>query len=51
MISVKNPLYKKAAEKGWLIKDKRTGEAYRYEWDLSPFGEVLTPLPDSGILD
>lgn len=51
MISVKNPLYKKAADKGWLIKDKRTGEAYRYEWDLSPFGEVLTPLPDSGILD
>ncbi|MED5489484.1 MAG: alpha-xylosidase [Pseudomonadota bacterium] len=51
MISVKNPLYKKAAEKGWLIKDKRTGEAYRYAWDLSPFGEVLTPLPDSGILD
>ncbi|MBZ2161112.1 glycoside hydrolase family 31 protein [Alteromonas stellipolaris] len=51
MISVKNPLYAKAAEKGWLIKDKRTGEAYRYEWDLSPFGEVLTPLPDSGILD
>jgi alpha-D-xyloside xylohydrolase len=51
MISVKNPLFKEAAEKGWLIKDKRTGEAYRYEWDLSPFGEVLTPLPDSGILD
>ena len=51
MISVKNPLYAKAAERGWLIKDKRTGEAYRYEWDLSPFGEVLTPLPDSGILD
>lgn len=51
MISVKNPLFKKAAEKGWLIKDKRTGKAYRYQWDLSPFGEVLTPLPDSGILD
>lgn len=51
MISVKNPLFKKAADNGWLIKDKRTGEAYRYEWDLSPFGEVLTPLPDSGILD
>ncbi|MEG3767204.1 alpha-xylosidase [Alteromonas sp. 14N.309.X.WAT.G.H12] len=51
MISVKNPLFKRAAENGWLIKDKRTGEAYRYEWDLSPFGEVLTPLPDSGILD
>lgn len=51
MISVNNPLYTEAASKGWLIKDKRTGEAYRYAWDLSPFGEVLTPLPDSGILD
>lgn len=51
MISVKNPLFETAREKGWLIKDKRTSDAYRYEWDLSPFGEVLTPLPDSGILD
>lgn len=51
LISVQNPLFKEAAEKGWLIKDKRTGEAYEYEWDLSPFGEVLTPLPNSGILD
>ena len=51
LISVKNPLFKRAAENGWLIKDKRTGEAYEYEWDLSPFGEVLTPLPKSGILD
>ena len=51
MISVKNPLFKKAADNGWLIKDRRTGEAYHYEWDLSPFGEVLTPLPNSGILD
>ena len=51
LISVKNPLFKRAAENGWLIRDKRTGEAYEYEWDLSPFGEVLTPLPKSGILD
>lgn len=51
LISVKNKLFNEAAEKGWLIKDKRTGEAYEYEWDLSPFGEVLTPLPKSGILD
>lgn len=51
MISVQNPLFDKAAKNGWLIKDKRTGEAYRYQWDLSPFGEVLTPLPDSGIVD
>ena len=51
LISVENPLYHELAEKGWLIKDKRTGQAYQYEWDMSAFGEVLTPLPKSGILD
>ncbi len=51
MVSVNNPLYQKASERGWLLKDKRTGETYRYVWDTKPFGEVLTPLPDSGIWD
>ncbi|REL25455.1 alpha-xylosidase [Thalassotalea euphylliae] len=51
LISVENPLYQQLADKGWLIKDKRTGQAYQYEWDMSAFGEVLTPLPKSGILD
>lgn len=51
MISVENPLFDQLAKKGWLIKDKRTGEAFQYDWDLSAFGEVLTPLPKSGILD
>ncbi len=51
MISVENPLFKELADKGWLIKDKRTGEAFQYDWDMSAFGEVLTPLPKSGILD
>lgn len=51
MISVNNPLFPELAEKGWLIKDKRTGEAFQYDWDMSAFGEVLTPLPKSGILD
>lgn len=51
MISVENPLFEQLANKGWLIKDKRTGEAFRYDWDMSAFGEVLTPLPQSGILD
>ncbi|MFD2167583.1 alpha-xylosidase [Thalassotalea euphylliae] len=51
LISVKNPLFHELAEKGWLIKDKRTGQAFEYEWDMSAFGEVLTPLPKSGILD
>lgn len=51
MISVANPLFDKLAKKGWLIKDKRTDEAFQYEWDMRAFGEVLTPLPKSGILD
>ncbi|BDX08356.1 alpha-xylosidase [Planctobacterium marinum] len=51
LVSVVNPLFKKMADKGWLIKDTRTGEAFRYQWDMSAFGEVLTPLPESGIVD
>lgn len=51
LISVKNPLFKEWAEKGWLLKDKRTGEAYEYDWDVGPFGKVLTPLPRSGLID
>ena len=51
LVSVQNPLFDKMAENGWLLKDKRTGGAYRYQWDMSAFGEVLTPLPESGIVD
>jgi len=51
LISVRNPLFEELAAKGWLLKDARTGEAYRYQWDLEPFGAVLTPLPESGLLD
>ena len=51
LVSVKNPLFDMMAEKGWLLKDKRTNLAYRYHWDMSAFGEVLTPLPESGIVD
>jgi len=51
LISVKNPLFAELAARGWLIKDRRTGAAYRYHWDLEPFGQVLTPLPESGLLD
>jgi alpha-D-xyloside xylohydrolase len=51
LVSVQNPLFEEMAEKGWLLKDKRTGLAYRYQWDMSAFGEVLTPLPESGIVD
>jgi alpha-D-xyloside xylohydrolase len=51
LISVRNRLFQDLADKGWLLKDARTGEAYRYAWDLEPFGQVLTPLPESGLLD
>jgi len=51
LVSVRNPLFAELADKGWLLKDDRSGEAYRYQWDLEPFGAVLTPLPESGLLD
>jgi alpha-D-xyloside xylohydrolase len=51
LVSVANPLFAKMADLGWLLTDKRTGEAYRYQWDMSAFAEVLTPLPESGIVD
>lgn len=51
LVSVKHPLFDEMAAKGWLLKDIRTGETYRYRWDMSAFGEVLTPLPESGIVD
>lgn len=51
LISVKNPLFGELAGKGWLLRDSRTGEAYRYAWDPEPFGAVLTQLPESGLLD
>ena len=51
LVSVKNPLFEDLAQRGWLLKDRRTGEAYRYTWEREPFGDVLTPLPQSGLLD
>jgi alpha-D-xyloside xylohydrolase len=50
LISELNPKHTWLAEQGYLLKD-RTGAPYSYEWDLSPFGKVLTPLPRSGLLD
>ena len=51
LVSVKNPLFDQLAARGWLLRDKRCGEAYRYQWDPEPFGAVLTPLPESGLVD
>ena len=50
LCSVNNPLYDEFDAKGWFLKDAH-GSTYKYEFDLSPFGEVLTPLPDSGLFD
>ena len=51
LVSVRHPLFDELARKGWLLRDARTGEAYRYAWDPEPFGAVLTQLPESGLLD
>jgi alpha-D-xyloside xylohydrolase len=51
LVSVDNPLFEQMSAKGWLLKHRDTGETYRYQWDTSCFGEVLTPLPESGIVD
>jgi alpha-D-xyloside xylohydrolase len=51
LISVKHGLYKTFDENGWFLKDRRTGNSYLYEWDQQAFGEVLSPLPKSGIVD
>jgi len=51
LISVKHDLYKLFDENGWFLKDKRTNETYQYDWDQQAFGEVLSPLPKSGIVD
>jgi alpha-D-xyloside xylohydrolase len=51
LISVRNPLFGELAAKGWLLRDARTGDAYRYRFDPEPFGAVLTQLPESGLVD
>ena len=51
LISVKHPWFEKFSQQGWLLRDSRTGGAYEYEWDRQAFGDVLTPLPNSGIVD
>ncbi|MCG8510933.1 MAG: alpha-xylosidase, partial [Rhodospirillales bacterium] len=50
MVSVEGPLFAELEKKGWLLKDG-TGAAARYEFDREPFGEILTPLPESGLID
>lgn len=49
-VSVRNPLFRQLAEQGYLLR-AGSGDPYVYRWDPEPFGELLTPLPDSGIVD
>jgi alpha-D-xyloside xylohydrolase len=53
-VSVHSPLFDELAGRGLLLADE-AGEAYVFGWDTtsetSPFGDVLTPLADSGIVD
>jgi len=53
-VSVHSPLFGALAERRFLLTD-RAGAPYVFGWDAnpatSPFGNVLTPLPDSGLVD
>jgi alpha-D-xyloside xylohydrolase len=53
-VSVHSPLFRKLASENFLLKTA-DGQPYVYSWDTSlatsPFGGVLTPLPESGIVD
>ena len=53
-ISIHHPLFKALSDKGYLIR-KRDSLPLVIDWDVkpgtSPFGNVLTPLPESGLLD
>ncbi len=50
LISVRNDHFQELADKGYFLKD-RNGDPYIYYWDPAPFGKLLTPLPESGLID
>ncbi len=50
LVSVNHPRYQEYADKGYFLLDA-AGKPYRYEFDPTPFGEVLTQLPPSGLID
>ncbi|MDR7521302.1 MAG: glycoside hydrolase family 31 protein [Armatimonadota bacterium] len=49
-VSVHHPLFSELAKKGYLLRTGQ-GDPYVYQWDPGPFGELLTPLPPSGMVD
>ncbi len=54
LVSIHNADFAALAQKNYFLKTK-AGETYVFHWDTSkktsPFGNVLTPLPPSGIVD
>lgn len=50
LVSANHPLFDELAAKGWLLTTA-AGEPYVYHWDPAPFGDVLTQLPPSGLVD
>lgn len=53
-VSIHSRLFQLLAQRGYLLKTA-DGAPYVFGWDMapgtSPFGEVLTPLPQSGLVD
>jgi alpha-D-xyloside xylohydrolase len=53
-VSIHDPLFQELVAKEFLLRNAY-GDPYVFSWDTdpatSPFGNVLTPLPESGILD
>ncbi len=53
-VSVNDPLFGELAQRHYLLTTAY-GDPYVFRWDTdpatSPFGNVLTPLPESGIVD
>jgi alpha-D-xyloside xylohydrolase len=53
-VSIHSPLFQQLFARDYLLKNGY-GDPYVFSWDTapgtSPFGSVLTPLPESGILD
>ena len=54
-VSVHSPRYADLAERGFFLRRQSSNEPYVFDWDAdpatSPFGNVLTPLPPSSIVD
>jgi alpha-D-xyloside xylohydrolase len=54
LVAVAGPLFAPMAEAGHLLRTEG-GDPYVFRWDTtpgsSPFGAVLTPLPESGLVD